>query len=226
MLIINEFADFAELSETLAQKWLELVQNAGRTCSFALAGGTTPAPLYRRFDQLLSESKQGRIQLIATDERWVSDADAQSNEGLFRQCFARSFGKWSLVSLKNTQPSPTSALPEINERIKTSCAAPFSAVVLGMGSDGHIASLFPNAPQLLTNEPDVSCVAAYHPQTLQARMSLSFSRLLNTDAIWLVITGAEKRAVLEQATPASPIGAYLSAALANQHCQVEVFWCP
>jgi len=226
MLIINEFADFAELSETLAQKWLELVQNSEQTCSFALAGGTTPAPLYRRFDQLLSASKQGRIQLIATDERWVSDADAQSNEGLFRQCFAGSAGKWSLVSLKNTQPTPSSALPEISDRINTACAVPFSAVVLGMGSDGHIASLFPNAPQLLTNDPAVNCVAAYHPQTLQSRMSLSFSRLLNTDAIWLVITGAEKRAVLEQAPPSSPIGAYLFAALNNEHCQVEVFWCP
>ena len=226
MLIVNEFTDFSELSETLAQKWLATVQESGQTCSFALAGGTTPEPLYRRFDQLFKQADQGRIDLIATDERWVSDADAQSNEGLFRQCFAGSTGKWRLISLKNSQPTPAAALPEINERINSSCPAPFSAVILGMGGDGHIASLFPNAPQLLINDSSVSCVAAYHPQTLQPRMSLSFARLLNTRAIWLVITGAEKRKVLEQADASSPIGAYLSAALANPQCQIEVFWCP
>ena len=226
MLIINEFADFAELSETLAQKWLKTVQQSEPTCSFALAGGTTPAPLYRRFDQLFRDAGPNRIQLIATDERWVSDADRESNEGLFRQCFAGSDGKWELVSLKNSQPTPADALNDIGERINTSCPNPFAAVILGMGSDAHIASLFPNNPQLLVNDTTVNCVAAYHPQTLQPRMSLSFSRLLNTRAIWLVITGAQKRDVLEQAGTDSPIGAYLSAALTNPSCQVEVFWCP
>ena len=226
MLVIHEFADFAALSKTLARQWLELVLAgcAEQPCSFALAGGTTPAPLYREFDRLFAAAKKGRLQLIATDERWVGDADAQSNEGLFRQCFAGSVGQWSLVSLKNSQSTPYAALADINERIKTTCRLPFDAVILGMGKDGHIASLFPNAPQLLTNDPAIHCVASCHPQTLQARMSLSFSCLLNTRAVWLVITGAEKRALLDNAGPASPIGAYLSAAMNT--AQVEVFWCP
>jgi len=224
MLTINEFPDFAALSDAVARQWLALVQAApaDQTCCFALAGGTTPAPLYQQFDQLFADSKKGRIQLIATDERWVSDADAQSNEGLFRQCFARSAGQWNLVSLKNSQPNPAAAVAEINERIQTTCHLPFSAVILGMGSDGHIASLFPNAAHLLVDDAGSACVAAYHPQTLQARMSLSFASLLNTKAIWLVITGAEKRAVLEQAAANSPIGALLAAA----RCDVEVYWCP
>ena len=91
-----------------------------------------------------------------------------------------------------------------------------------MGTDGHIASLFPDAPQLLVNDDSVNCVAALHPQTKQARISLSFSRLLNTDSIWLVITGTEKRTVLEHAAPTQPVGALIAAA----RCDVEVFWCP
>jgi len=226
MLVLNEFADFAELSTTLARKWLELVlaNPSDQPLSFALAGGTTPAPLYREFDQLFAAAKKGRIQLIATDERWVGDADAQSNEGLFRQCFAASVGQWSLVSLKNAQATPSAALADIDQRIRTTCRLPFSAVILGMGADGHIASLFPNTPQLLRNDPASHCVAACHPQTLQSRMSLSFSCLLNTRSVWLVITGAEKRAVLENAGPDSPIGAYLSAAMNT--ARIEVFWCP
>jgi 6-phosphogluconolactonase len=91
-----------------------------------------------------------------------------------------------------------------------------------MGADGHIASLFPNAPELLVAESKFACVAALHPETGQERMSLSFSRLLNSKSIWLVITGQEKRSVLEQAelSHAGPIGALLAAA------HVEVFWSP
>ena len=139
---------------------------------------------------------------------------------MFRQCFAHTSAQ--LISLKNQQPDPASAVAAINTRLSENLPQPFSAVILGMGTDGHIASLFPDAPQLLINDPSRHCVAALHPQTQQPRMSLSMARLLNTQRLWLVITGAEKRQVLEDATPYSPIGALLTAAT----CDVEIFWCP
>ena len=226
MLKIVDYPDFSTLSQALASKWLTLVANTpvDQPCSFALAGGTTPAPLYRQFDVLFAVAKSRPIQLLATDERWVPDSDPQSNEGLFRHCFSQSTGQWNLLSLKNDQPDPASAIPEIHARLQENCNHPFNAVILGMGADGHIASLFPNAPQLLIEDSSVDCVAATHPQTQQARISLSFSRLLKTQSIWLVITGAEKHTVLKNAinSSASPIGALLAAA----KCDVEVFWCP
>ena len=227
MMIIHNYSDFDQLGIALASRWLKLIQDtpASQPCSFALAGGSTPAPLYRRFDQLLAAASPRSIQLLATDERWVPDSDAQSNEGLFRQCFSTSAASWSLLSLKNTQPDPDSAVADINTRLRQECPTPFAAVILGMGSDGHIASLFPDTPQLLDPTApgaDVACVAARHPQTDQARMSLSMARLLMTNAVWLVITGAEKRAVLETAPIHSPIGALL----AHASMPVEVFWCP
>lgn len=221
---LNEFANFAALSEAVALKWLSLVSATphDQPCSFALAGGSTPAPIYRQFDALYAAAQARPIQLLATDERWVDDADPQSNEGLFRQCFAASAGQWNLVSLKNDQATPEMAASAIDARLNEHVHHPFTAVILGMGTDGHIASLFPDAPQLLTEDGSSACVAALHPQTKQARMSLSFARLLDSQQIWLVITGQEKRAVLEQAATshAGPIGALLAAA------PVEVFWCP
>lgn len=224
MHILNEFADFSALSNFLALQWLKLIKETppDQPCCFALAGGTTPAPLYRRFDALFSATPIRSIQLLATDERWVQDADPQSNEGLFRQCFSASAAHWNLLSLKNNQPTPLAALADIDARLQAYCPHPLTAVILGMGTDGHIASLFPNAPELLTTPSQTACVAALHPQTRQERISLSFARLLDSESIWLVITGKKKRAVLEQAerTHAGPIGALLAAA------QVEVFWCP
>lgn len=232
MLTINEYPNFDALSNDLSKRWLALIADipAGQPCSFALAGGTTPEPLYRQFDTLFSQNAPRSIQLVATDERWVPDSDPQSNEGLFRRCFNQSAPNWHLLSLKNGQPNPASAVDEINKRLQINCPYPFNVVILGMGTDGHIASLFPNAPNLLVNDESVSCVTALHPQTGQTRISLSFSRLLNTKAIWLVIAGVEKRVVLENAcneapngnNPSSPIGALLAVA----HCDVDVFWCP
>lgn len=230
MLAINEYPNFNALSDALSKRWLALIADApvDKPCSFALAGGTTPEPLYRQFDALFFEMPSRSIQIVATDERWVPDSDPQSNEGLFRRCFNQSAPKWHLLSLKNGQPNPASAVVEINTRLQINCPHPFNAIILGMGTDGHIASLFPNAPDLLIGDETVSCVAALHPQTGQARISLSFSRLLNTKAIWLIITGAEKRTVLEKALratqkekPHNPIGALLAAARSD----VQVFWC-
>ena len=224
MFKLNQYPNFDALSHALTEKWLTVINNtpANQPCSFALAGGTTPEPLYRRFDTLFAASKPRSIQLVATDERWVPDSDAQSNEGLFQRCFTQSASHCHLLSLKNNQPDPSVAIAEINQRLQENISHPFSAVLSGMGTDGHIASLFPDAPQLLINDASVNCVAALHPQSGQARISLSFARLLNTQSIWLVITGAEKRTVLEHASPKLPIGALLAAA----RCDVNVFWCP
>ncbi len=224
MLKINSYPNFDSLSLALAHQWQELIAATppNQPCRFALAGGTTPEPLYRRFDALFAKSATRPIQFIATDERWVPDTDPNSNEGLFKRCFAESAPFWQLLSLKNNQPNPASAIDDINQRLEPLGNQPFSAVILGMGTDGHIASLFPDAPQLLIKDGTRFCVAALHPQTKQARISLSFSRLLNTRAIWLVITGEQKRAVLENASSQSPVGALLAAA----QCNVEVFWCP
>ncbi|MFZ6722769.1 6-phosphogluconolactonase [Undibacterium sp. Ji49W] len=221
----HNFENFAALSEALSQQWLDVIQTTptGSSSSFALAGGSTPAPVYQRLDQLLADiDKHQPIKLVATDERWVPDQDTQSNEGLFRRCLSASATdkRWQLVSLKNAANTPEVATEAINARLNEQLPQAFSAVLLGMGADGHIASLFPGAP---TQHDDLACLAAVHPQTRQSRMSLSLPRLLNTKRIWLVITGAEKRQVLDQAIENNlPVASLLREA----GCTIDVFWCP
>ncbi len=219
----HTFDHFSALSDALSQQWLDIIQAAPEGSSFALAGGSTPAPIYQRLDDLLAQTSQPYpIKLVATDERWVGDADQQSNEGLFRRCLQKSAENknWQLVSLKNASNSPEVATAAIDDRLQTQLPQAFSAVLLGMGADGHIASLFPGAP---TQHDNLTCLAAVHPQTRQSRMSLSLPRLLDTQRIWLVITGAEKRQVLEHATQNNlPVAALLREA----GCTIDVFWCP
>jgi 6-phosphogluconolactonase len=220
----RRFENFAELTHTLVSEWMQLIDDASlskRTAAFALAGGSTPAPIYRELDQALAQRATANVLLTATDERWVHDTDPQSNEGLFKKCLSQSVGKqWHLVSLKNAANTPEVAMEAINERLQKQIPERFSAVLLGMGTDGHIASLFPGAP---VQADGLDCLAAVHPQTHQTRISLSLPRLLQTEKIWLVITGNEKREVFENALTSNlPIGNLLKQA----QCQIEVFWCP
>jgi 6-phosphogluconolactonase len=219
----HDFDDIDTLSTSLSQQWLDIILSATAPLSFALAGGTTPAPVYRRLDALLNANTTPHqpVTLVATDERWVNDDDAQSNEGLFRRCLPLSAAKqhWHLLSLKNTAPTPVAATAAIDARLREQLPQAFSAVLLGMGADGHIASLFPGAP---VQQDQRTCLAALHPQTQQSRMSLSLPRLLNTERIWLLMTGAEKRRVLEDADQQQlPI----SALLRDAGCPIDVFWC-
>ncbi|MBC3871301.1 6-phosphogluconolactonase [Undibacterium oligocarboniphilum] len=219
----HTFDNFTALSEALSQQWAEIIRSTPGGSSFALAGGTTPAPVYQRLDELLAHMDQHNpIKLVATDERWVADEDQQSNEGLFRRCLQKSARdkRWQLVSLKNASSTPEVATEAIDARLNAQLPQAFSAILLGMGADGHIASLFPGAP---VQHDDLTCLAAVHPQTRQSRMSLSLPRLLNTQRIWLVITGQEKRDVLEHAVEANlPVAALLREA----GCDIDVFWCP
>lgn len=222
----HSYDQFSELSQALVKEWLNLIEQANvqrRSSSFALAGGTTPAPVYRLLDQALASRSplHTAMKLVATDERWVEDSDPQSNEGLFQQCMQHSFQQqWQLVSLKNQAASPNDAISEIDQRLRAQLPAAFDAVLLGMGADGHVASLFPGGA---TQQGEAWCLPALHPQTQQSRMSLSLPRLVHSERIWLVITGAEKRQVLENALETTlPIAALIQAA----RCPIDVFWCP
>jgi 6-phosphogluconolactonase len=220
----HRFNDFADLSDALLSQWISMIDHAvlmHLPAYFALAGGSTPAPLYRKFDDILASRSNTNVRFVATDERWVPDTDPQSNEGLFKQCLPQSYqAQWGLVSLKNTANTPEVAVEAIDERLRQQLPQAFNAVLLGMGTDGHIASLFPQAP---TTHDGFDCIATLHPQTQQTRMSLSLPRLINTEKIWLVITGDEKKRVLDNALHTSlPISALLHEA----QCDIEVFWCP
>jgi len=225
-LHFHTYENFDALAQAALKEWLGLIEQANtqqRTSQFALAGGTTPSPIYRLLDHALASRPAlfAPIKLIATDERWVADKDPQSNEGLFQQSMAQSFQQqWQLVSLKNEVSTPKQAVGAIDHRLRAQIPAAFDAVLLGMGTDGHVASLFPGGA---TQLGEAWCVPALHPQNQQHRMSLSLPRLVDAGRIWLVITGAEKRRVLENALETNlPIAALIQAA----RCPIDVFWCP
>jgi len=183
------FADFAAttLQNTLSQK-----QHA----TLVVPGGNTP----RHYLPALAKCKLpwDRITVTLSDERWVDVNDAQSNEHLVKQCLMQYLPQHArFVGLKTQHDSPFDAIETIHQRLDR-LPLPVSLTVLGLGEDGHIASLFPGMnPDSLSAS---HCVAVAPPIAPSLRVSLSLEMLANSERIVLVVTGEKKRLLLDKLT--------------------------
>jgi 6-phosphogluconolactonase len=222
----------------------------------ALAGGRTSPPVFR---QLAAQPRDwSRVSILPSDERWVPASHADCNLRQMREAFAEARGIHWLALV----PDLPAGRADAGFANRTLAAHPeaFDVAMLGMGADGHFASLFPGAPTLasalalpagagssreLFDQPVTSsrdepapterrtaAAIAIVPDPMPAagphpRISLSLARLLHSRTLLLVITGADKRAVLERAqaegqASALPVAALLRAA----HPSAEVHWSP
>jgi 6-phosphogluconolactonase len=202
---------------------------AERACaSLVVPGGRTPAGLFRALRGAALEWERVRVTL--TDERWVPDDHPASNAALVRrELLADAAAAAVFVPLYNGAASAAEGAAS-SWRAVASAGLPFDAVVLGMGEDGHFASLFPASPgisQSLDPTAVPGCVAMHAPVMPTERLSLNLSALAGARQLNLLVTGADKLALLERAA-AMPRGSELpvAALLALRDPEVEVFWAP
>lgn len=197
------------------------------TASLAVAGGRTPLPLF----QALSEADLdwSRVGVTLTDERWVAEDQPASNGALVRGALL--VGRAStarFVPLFDAMPLAT-ATHTAWERVRA-LALPFDAVVLGMGEDGHFASLFAgnaNLPAALDAQALPGCVAMEAPVAPTARISLNLAALLQTRRLFLLVTGAVKLDLLLAAARREGRAQWpVTTLLAQRHPEPEVFWAP
>ncbi|MBP6058072.1 MAG: 6-phosphogluconolactonase [Nitrosomonas sp.] len=181
------FADFAAttLRNTLARK---------PHATLVIPGGNTP----RHYLPVLAKCQLpwDRITVTLSDERWVDINHEQSNEHLVKQHLMNHLPENTpFVGLKTQHDSPFDAIDEIHQRLDQ-LSLPLSLTVLGLGEDGHIASLFPGMnPDLLST---YHCVAVVPPIAPSLRISLSLAMLAGSENIALVVTGKSKRQLLDQ----------------------------
>jgi len=192
--------------------------------SLIVAGGTTPQPIFEKLNAM--PLNWGRIQVGLTDERWIDPTHADSNEHLVRRTLLRGDAKAvQFHSLYNGAKRPSAGVKAAETTMAT-MARPFDVVLLGMGTDGHFASLFPGIPHLAAgldpNNP-ASCLAIDAPQSGYPRMSLTLSALLNAKLILIAIAGRPKRTIASQAMTGkatTPIAALLAA----RKDDLEILW--
>lgn len=194
----------------------------------ALAGGQTPWPVYRR---LAGAGLRWRdITIVPTDDRCIpEDASASNLHGL-GAAFASASGV-QLASLTVPDGAPDASLAHARVWLAKHQQA-FDAVVLGMGNDGHTASLFPGAVELAAGfDPALDACRVdpdpLPPEAPYPRISLTVARLLRARALHLVITGDRKRAVLKEAIAGNdPWRQPVMAVLAAPAAQVQIHWSP
>jgi len=208
-----------------------LVRNAlaagpGVQASLVVSGGSTPGPC---FDLLSTQSLDwSRVTVIPSDERWVPAADHDSNEGLIRTRLLKGQAESGNVLSFFRAGLDAAQAPGLIEKDLGNLAQPFSATLLGMGEDGHFASLFPDFDQLQTAlDPDsgTACTLVQTAGSPYLRISLTLSALLNSVQIVLLIFGDAKRLVFETAKTGGS-GYPIEALLSQTRTPLTVIWAP
>ena len=206
-------ADAAAQAEWLAQQLAEHLRAAIATqgrVSLALSGGRSPRAFIRRL--AACELDWSRVYLTLVDERWVPPQHADSNAGLLQACLA---AHWAEI---NWLPLYRGDSPQADAQVVCADLQAWPAldlVVLGMGEDGHTASLFPDLPDwpaLCRADSPQACVAIAATEQRQARLSLSGQVLQGVPRQLLAISGQAKLNTLQQACadPTTfPVGAFL-----------------
>lgn len=225
------YADLESLSRAMADKIAALLDSAisaRGSASLVVSGGKSPTRLF----QVLSgrDLDWSRVSIALADERWVDPANADSNEHLVRgELLHGKAASARFIGLKNAAATPdigAKAAWEPYARV----ARPFDTVVLGMGDDGHTASLFPNSPNLasaLDTAAAAACVGMLAPVAPQLRISLNLTALLDARRIFILLNGAAKWNTYVSASSPGPIPQMpIRAVLRQTRTPVEVMWAP
>lgn len=200
-----EATDAQQLASQLAVSIVAALQHdleANGSASLVVSGGSTPAPVFKCLSVV--DIDWSKVTITLADERWVPPGHADSNESLVKDTLlVGRAAEASFVSLYRPDTKPEQAISPVAVDV-LAMAQPFSATILGMGGDGHTASLFPDAPSAqladamaLDNTATIAVLAP--PSVDQIRISLTRAALLNSRKRFLHITGVSKRDVLANA---------------------------
>jgi 6-phosphogluconolactonase len=191
--------------------------------SIALSGGRSPRPVLEALSAMALDWEKVVVALV--DERWVGPDHADSNERLIRETLLQgAAAKARFVGMKNGAADAYAG--------QTACEAAYAALpwpldiaLLGMGEDGHTASLFPEAKELAEGlSTSALTLAVTPPAAPHQRMSLSASAILKSRHIFLQIGGAAKKAVYDRALAGGPVEELpIRVALCQHQVSVEVW---
>jgi 6-phosphogluconolactonase len=229
--MVTKFSDLDALSLELARQVsvaLAGAISARGSASMVVSGGKSPIKL---FEHLRAQALDwSRVYISLADERWVDPSDSSSNEKLVRDVLLQERAVAAQFhGLKNAAPTPDKGAVSAWE-LFARVPRPLDIVLLGMGDDGHTASLFPHSPNLpnaLNADAAPGCVGMWSPVAPHARLSLNLSALLDSRRIVILIDGPKKWATFTAASESGPVADMpIRAVLRQTHTPVEVMWSP
>ena len=214
---LNEFVK--KSVETIEVFIAEQLENQ-KVVRIALSGGKNPIPVYKR----LAESQKipwSRVALFLADERYVPLNSEDSNFRMINENLADKVKNLRRFYHYNTRDSISTITDQYQKTLEQFESPLFDLVILGLGADGHTASLFPNSPAL--NEKSRLVV---HTQSADGmdRMSLTFPAILDSKKIIFLIQGKNKKVVVGKWSEKKATADELPAIRILEHPDVEAFY--
>lgn len=211
---------------------LQASLNGREHVSLLVSGGSSPEPIYRELAQADFPWLQVTVALV--DERWVTRDHDKSNEAFIRRTLLSGNAQSAqFIGMKNVAATAADGQGLCDQAYRM-LPQHWALTLLGMGPDGHTASLFPHAQgleqALKPDAPlcvDIEAKPSEVTGAITERMTLSLPGLLKAERLALLITGQEKREVYETAKAGSDIHEMpVRAVLQQQQVPVDVFWAP
>lgn len=196
------FRDKATLSETTTDDLRDSLRDQRGNFGLALAGGSTPRIIYQQWATIRDESLWNSVLFFWGDERCVPPDSEDSNYKMARDSFLSQIKITEnqihrIHGEENPEVEAKRYAEEITAHLPTANNLPqFDWILLGVGSDGHTASLFPNS-QALEVQNSI-CAIAQHPQSGQKRISVTLPIINNAKKVTFLVTGQEKAEIVRE----------------------------
>ena len=213
-----------ELSAKVAKLLVADIAETG-SASLVVSGGRTPMGFFHLLSQQMLD--WSKVSITLADERWVDADHADSNEKLVRaNLLINEAHQATFIGLKNSAADAIVGEPETEQAL--AAVGKFTVLILGMGDDGHTASLFPGADALalgLDMDSGRTCIGVTPTAAPHQRISMTLPRLLDSQQIIIHISGAGKQQVLEQAQAGADVEALpIRAILNQQQAPLAIYW--
>ena len=179
-----------EVAEAAAAEIADVLRDGGR--SLVLTGGTSPKRCYELLSEL--EVEWGRVSILFGDERCVPPLDPESNYRMAKESLL------DRVNPASVHRIPAELGPELGAELYAEVvanAAPFDVVLLGVGEDGHVNSLFPGHPALHAK----GLTAGIHdsPKPPPQRVTMTFQAIRDAGRVIIIATGSGKASAVAKA---------------------------
>lgn len=228
---IKSFRNLEDLSAAAADRIVEIIHEVVSkegVFSLALSGGSTPKTLYK----FLSTTRRDvipwdRIHIFFGDERYISQDDLQSNFRMARETLLEAvpIPRENVHPIRTNFPDAEKAAVAYEREVREffpGTENTFTLALLGMGKEGHTASLFPYSPAL--DETDRWVVPVSTPALPPTRITLTYPPLNSSRNIFFLVAGAGKREALRAAvTPSTDHHLCPSAGIKPSHGDL-IWW--